>query len=167
MWYVIQVRTGRENIIRDTCCALIRQGDEEVFVPESVLRKHIAGEWVDIKRPMFPGYVFFDTDDAESLYMRLKAIPTMTKVLKTGESFSPMSPAEQAVFDRILGNERVLAMSEGIIEGDVVKVAAGPLSYLEGSIVKIDRHKKMAIIEVDFLGQKKRIKAGLEIVERI
>lgn len=37
-----------------------------------------------------------------------------------------------------------MGMSEGIIEGDRVIVTRGPLRDLEASIIKIDRHKRLA-----------------------
>lgn len=35
-----------------------------------------------------------------------------------------------------------------------------------GSIVKIDRHKRLAYLEMEMLGRKKNVKLGLEIVAK-
>ena len=57
-------------------------------------------------------------------------------------------------------------MSEGYIEGDKVRVTAGPLCGLEGLIKKIDRHKRTACLEFDMFGQTVSTSVGLEITEK-
>ena len=42
----------------------------------------------------------------------------------------------------------------------------GPLHGLEGNIIKINRHKRMAIIKADFMGGPREIKVGLEIIDK-
>ena len=38
---------------------------------------------------------------------------------------------------------------------------------MEGLIRKIDRHKRMAYLEVEMFGRKIEMRAGLEIIEKI
>ena len=57
-------------------------------------------------------------------------------------------------------------MSLGIIDGGVVKVLSGPLSGFEQYIVKVDRHKRKAYLEMELFGEAKKIVAGLEIVAK-
>lgn len=61
---------------------------------------------------------------------------------------------------------RVIEMSSGVIEHDRVIVNTGPLQGLEGSIRKIDRHKRLACLEIQMLGRVKTIVVGLEIVSK-
>lgn len=60
-----------------------------------------------------------------------------------------------------------MGMSEGIIEGDRVIVTRGPLRDLEANIIKIDRHKRLAWVDVDMCGRSKTIRVGLEIVSKM
>ena len=57
-------------------------------------------------------------------------------------------------------------MSEGVIEGGTIKVLSGPLMGYEGSIQKIDRHKRLAYVEIKMLGRTTVVKLGLEIVSK-
>ena len=57
-------------------------------------------------------------------------------------------------------------MSEGVIEGDRVIVLNGPLMNHEGRISKIDRHRRIAYLDMPMMGRTKTIKVGLEIVSK-
>lgn len=59
-----------------------------------------------------------------------------------------------------------MEMSEGIIEGDRVVVTRGPLKGREASITRIDRHKRLAWVDMDVFGRSKSIRVGLEIVSK-
>ena len=60
----------------------------------------------------------------------------------------------------------VVEMSEGVIEGDRVLVTKGPLRGHEAQIARVDRHRRLAELEVHMFGRTKRIKVGLEIVRK-
>ena len=65
------------------------------------------------------------------------------------------------------GEEQVVRMSEGIIEGEKVHVTDGPLQGMEGYIRKIDRHKRKAYLEISMFGRIQSVQIGLEIVKKI
>ena len=56
--------------------------------------------------------------------------------------------------------------SIGFIEGNEVFVTEGPLMGFESKIVKIDRHKRKATIEVEFCGEKRLVNVSLEIISK-
>ena len=51
-------------------------------------------------------------------------------------------------------------------KGDKVVVIAGSEKGKEGTIKKIDRHKRIAMIEVELFGKLTIAKVGLEIVSK-
>ncbi|MCC8098207.1 MAG: hypothetical protein LIO44_06625 [Eubacterium sp.] len=61
----------------------------------------------------------------------------------------------------------MVEMSVGIIENDRVQVINGSMMGMEGSIRKIDRHKRTARIEVNMFGRTMEVTVGLEIVKKI
>ena len=65
------------------------------------------------------------------------------------------------------GDTTNVAMSVGVMEGDRIIVKEGPLVGMEGKIKKIDRHKRMAILEVELVNRVSEMKVGLEIVEKM
>ena len=67
----------------------------------------------------------------------------------------------------LIGDDYIAQESVGVIEGDKITIKYGPLHGLEGSILKVNRHKRIAIIRADFMGGPREIKVGLEIIEKI
>lgn len=57
-------------------------------------------------------------------------------------------------------------MSSGIIENDRVQILSGPLMGMEGNIRRIDRHKRIAYMEIEMFGRTVEMKVGLEIIRK-
>lgn len=167
MWYVVQVRTGTEESIRQQCEKNIdKEVMERCFIPCYEERRHIRGEWITLKKVLFPGYVFVVTDKLDKLYQNLKSIIGLTKLLGTGREIVPLTEEEERFLKKFGGGEQVVVMSEGIIEQSQVKVTSGPLMGMEGYIRKIDRHKRKAWLEMELFGRKQMVQVGLEIVAK-
>lgn len=168
MWYVVQVRTGTEENIRIQCQKRIPENIlTRCFIPYYEEKKRMRGEWVTLKKVLFPGYVFMVTDDLEELYLQLIDVTGLTRLLGTGDEIVPLTSEEEEFLRRMGGEEQVVHMSEGIIEGAQVHVTDGPLQGMEGYIRKIDRHKRKAYLEVSMFGRIQSVQIGLEIVKKI
>ena len=163
MWYVIQVRAGREDYVTDRCRQMIASG-EEVFVPKTIFLRRFHGSDEKLTVPMFPGYVFFDTDNIDIFFYKLKKIYGFTKILRTDGEFTPLSPSEEAMIRALGGDDHLVEMSTGYKKGSKVTITEGPLFGLEGSIVRIDRSKRTAVLNVEFLGEERQIKIGLRVL---
>ena len=154
MWYVIQVRAGAEENIRQQCEKRIESSVmERCFIPCYEEQRHIQGKWMNQKRVLFPGYVFAVTDQPEELFLRLKKVIGLTKLLGVGDTIVPLTEEEIEFLLAFGGKEQIVEMSCGVIEGDRVKVLSGPLCGKEGLIRKIDRHKRKAYLDVEMFGR--------------
>lgn len=166
--YVVQVTGGREEHVR----GLIRQrcGDslEDCFAPACDVMQKRHGEWQPARKLLFPGYVFVQTSEPEELLKRLRDVNEFCRLLGvTGDSFSALTEDEVAWLDALTDTgTHSMGMSEGVIEGDRVIVTQGPLKGREAHIKRVDRHKRMAYLDVHILGRATQIKVGLEIVRR-
>ena len=79
----------------------------------------------------------------------------------------PLSAEEVAWLQALTNVEtHTVEFSRGVIEGDEVKVVKGPLRGQEAKIRKIDRHKRLAFLEMHIFGRTKVVKVGLEIVSK-
>lgn len=192
-WYVIQTRTGHEDQITEICYdRLDKRGINKIFVPKIELKKKYHGEWQMIKKPMYPGYIFIAVDEktegeerkedflklqtaqngsnatgqtsTDLLFMDLKKIPYLTKIVGTERIAVALSEADVSRIRTFIGDGDVAGLSTGIIEGDKVQIFEGPLKGMEAQIKKIDRHKRMAKVETELLGEKRVIEVGLEII---
>lgn len=167
MWYVLQVRTGTEENIRLQCRSNIPEAVlSRCFIPYYEEKKRIQGEWTIQKKVLFPGYVFVITENLEKLFEALKGVIGLTKLIGTGDEIVPLTEEEQEFLEGFGGDDQIVKMSEGIIEGDWIIVTRGPLCGKEGMIQKIDRHKRKAWLEMKMFGREQRVEVGLEIVEK-
>lgn len=167
-WYAIQVRTGSEKLI---CEKVIQTVDtslyEECFVPlaeyimkrDSVYQKTI--------RPLFPGYFFIITDYIEQVAAGLSKISQFKRVLKSDNIFTPIEQEEADLIATLYDDDYLVRLSKGIIVNSRVMILSGPFQGKEGLIRKIDRHRRMGIIEMNMMGRPLQVQIPLEIAEKL
>lgn len=173
MWYAIWVRTGQEEKVLSLCEKIIRDREEEAkayrqcFLPKYERAKKVEGRWIKQKELLFPGYLFFVSDHVEKLTKQLKNIPEFTKVLGDEQEPIALYFHEVEFLQKYTNEDKVLEMSLGFIEGDRLVVTEGPLKDYQGKIVHVDRHKRLATLEMEFFGRVVRMKVGVEVVRRV
>ena len=168
MWYVVQVRTGTEENIRTQCLRKISSEIlERCFIPYYESMKKYKGKWHLEQKILFPGYVFMITDEMEQLYLGLKKVIGLTKLIGTGREIIPLKQEEVDFLTEFGKEKQVVEMSTGIIENGRIRITDGPLKGREAMIRKIDRHKRKASLEIPMFGRILETQAGLEIIEKI
>lgn len=169
MWYVIQTFGGEEettaNIIKRwvPSCYI-----EECFVPKRERIKKFHGCWNRVEEVLFHGYVFVVSEHPEELYNRLKQIPRLTKILGREDNyFIALSEKEQRLVQEIGDKGHKTSVSKiEINEGKLIRVVDGPLRNYVGNVVKINLHKREALVRVEFMGRPVELKMGVEMVNR-
>ena len=116
---------------------------------------------------LLPGYLFFVSDHPQELQKLLKRIPEFAKTLGDDDGAIPLYQEEVEFLQRYTGEERILKMSEGYLVGSELVVTDGPLKDYQGKVMKIDRHKRTAVLELEFLGRKTKVTVGLEVVRKV
>ena len=175
MWYVMQVVSGQEN---RTVFLVEKIISEEIlnscFIPVRRLRKKFHGTWQEVTEKLFPGYVFLISEQPQLLYEELKQIPALTKLLGRCEGFfTPLSEKDVRMLEKLRnrmgdsGNLEVEISKIAVEEGNQIRILSGPLMNLEGQIKKVNLHKRIAVVEVEFMGSKSLVHLGVEMVEKI
>ena len=175
VYYVIQVAPGKEE---ETERFIGERVSQEwyfsCFHPVRHVRKKFRGMWKDRQEKLLPGYVFIESENARELYMDLKNIPMMTKLLGwEGEFVTALTEQEADWLEKIASVDRDgkitgevnLSLVE-VGENDEVKILSGPLKDMVGMVRKINMHKRIAEVEVVFMGRKIVLHLGIEIVEK-
>lgn len=176
MWCVIQVPSNREDFV----CKLIARADKDIaqvegrlpyltecFVPTCEFERKRRGEWRVLRLPLFPGYVVAVTDEVAKLKQLLYTVPEFTRLLRMGESFTPLSKIECEIIKTYAdAKTRTVKMSVGVMEGDHVRVVSGPLRGREGDIKEVNRRGSTALLEVHMFGRTTTVKVGLAIVAK-
>lgn len=166
--YVVQVVGGQEAKAVEMINSLARESVEDCFIPKREVMHRQEGQWYRKLEKLFPAYVFVKTADPEQLRKALRQIPAFTRMLTSaGDMCLPLSADEVAwVNATTSADTHVMEMSKGVIEGDRVMVTRGPLKGHEALIARIDRHKRLAWVDMSMFGRSKTIRVGLEIVSK-
>ena len=160
-----------ERIKEDVKQHVLSEG-EAIFLPVTERIWKIDGQWQRVLVPLFKGYLFICSDDPTGLYVRIhsalgKTIFRFVKLLKDDEYVIPLSEADECLVKELSDEDHVIKASLGYMKGDMLIVTDGPLKGHEGQVVKINRHKRIAILSVEFLGEKRNITVGLEVVKKV
>lgn len=190
MYYVIQVAAGMEDKAEREIAAVVGRGlYDSCFHPMRLMKKKYRGKWKELHEKLLPGYVFITSNRIQELYQELKKVPAFTKLLgKEDKQFVSLSDCEVEWLERItepsghsssehglsghglLGYDssgygmEVQLSQVSVSEEDIVTVLSGPLKNMEGCIKKIDLHRRIAKVEVDFMNRKTVIHLGIEMV---
>ncbi|MEY8410861.1 antiterminator LoaP [Lachnospiraceae bacterium 62-26] len=174
MWYVMQVTPGQESRTVYLVEEIISKGTlKSCFVPVRKLRKKFHGAWREVTEKLFPGYVFMISEQPQLLYEELKQIPSLTKMLgRCEEYFTPLSDADVHMMEKLQngtddGNMEVEISKAVVEEGNRIRILSGPLVNLEGQIRKVNLHKRIAEVRMEFMGSQSVVYLGVEMVERV
>ena len=169
MWYVIQTLAGQEEIVKQMVEKyLSKDSYEECRVLYYVRKKRYQGEWHEERERLLPGYLFLIADSPWPAWEALKKVTMFSRLLRNyvENEIYPISQEEENFLKRLTRNGDEVEISYGMIAGDEVRINSGSLIGMEAVIRKIDRHKRIAFIEMQIFGEVKLVEVGLEIVEK-
>lgn len=171
MWYVMQALANEDiEKVCDKCRnALPEDVAGELFIPKYVCLKHFKKEWHEKLLPLFPDYFFIDTEQPDEVEERLKLLSRIMKPVCVGKDFVPIYPEEQKFLEEMMDEHRVIQKSTGNMIDGRFDIYAGPLQDVEkhAMIKKIDRHRRLASLEVQVLGAARQVQVTLEIIKKI
>ena len=180
-WYVLFVRANSERrVVRDVtdfAKANKLPYEIEVFIPESEFyyrnkKLREVGKQYS-KRPLFPGYVFVETNLESMDFLKLfngfiYDSTDIIKLLRYGESGeAAIDIEERRRFEYLFKGKRCLEHSQGFIEGDKIVIENGPLKGQECNIKYINRHNHCAKVEFKMFDKTILADVALEIVKKV
>lgn len=163
-WYALFVLTGDEDKVKKRLDYRL-QGDVRVVVPKRKLRERRNGIWRNVIRPLFPGYVLLNgTVDTETYY-KLKAVPGLLKMLKSGYELCPIDYWEMEVINRLMCGSETVGYSSVFVENGKVVVVDGPLVSLEGQIISVNLRKGRAKVKLTFMNEPRVVELGINMLQ--
>ncbi len=163
-WYVLHVKTGEELAVK---AVLARHFPEVInLVPERILRERINGKWREISRVLITGYVFINALLDTNLYYKLTAVPYVIRILGSGKP-DPVPPDEMQVILKLGNYGDTLGLSEIYHTGNKVQVVSGPLAGMAGQIVKVDKRRYRAKVNVSLMGEPRIVELGIVDISKI
>jgi transcriptional antiterminator NusG len=153
-YYVCRIKTGREKVFQEQANQILdfRSEAQRFFFPQRELPIRRRGKHISQLKPIFPGYIFLETAQADpELYRAVRPLPDFIHFLRDNSHITALADRDLALIRHFLSFGTVAGKSQVFFdENDRIVVTAGPLKGLEGSILKVDKRKKRAKIRLDF-----------------
>jgi transcriptional antiterminator NusG len=162
-WHGIFVVTGEEEKVKERVKYRLQE-EYTVVVPKRKLKVRRGGIWKIDTRVLFPGYVLVNGEITNDIYYKLKNIPGLLRLLKTGNAVAAIDSREMAVLSRLMCNSEEIGFSSALYENGRVRIVDGPLFSLEGIIISIDHRKERAKVRLTFLGEERTVDLGISLL---
>lgn len=172
-YYVLFIKTGVEEKILQV---LKMRLDSSLFFPFIPKREKVfkRGGKVFLESEIcFFGYIFIESelspdDFAVRIIPYIRMFDEIYRILSySGKNDIALKEQEIISLKSLYGINYCIEKSVGFIEGEKIRVNSGPLVGKESMIKKINRHKREAIIEINFMGSLRYISVELEIIEKL
>lgn len=171
-WYVLFVKTGREQKVEQFLKKRLDTDTFSPFIPLAESLFKVSGTLKKELRPLFPGYVFVESEAAEQEFIECIREPIYDSndiiyILKYSDTEIAMRESEKQMLLNLCHEDHYIKSSSGVIIGDKIHIISGALKGLESIVKKVNRHKRQAWVEIEFMGALRMVNVGLEIVSKI
>lgn len=149
-WYLVQVPEGRERTTAERLLSIVpHEVLEDAFCPSKELWMKRDGRWFVTCKLMYPGFVFAASCDARQLGKELARLSFPAELVGAREhACFPLADDARLWLERAMDSSHVIRSSTGSIENGVLHVTSGPLVGQEAALVRVDRHKRYALVHV-------------------
>ncbi|WP_151737086.1 antiterminator LoaP [Paenibacillus tengchongensis] len=189
-WYAIYVHTGKEEFVKREIYRILIHQNITCIAPKRKLPERTAGEFQDVIKPLFPGYIFLKVRMDISTYYLIHKVPGVIRLLNylnekdklmtavnnqrlviadeeettnglEEDCFKSIQESEMDSILRFTHHDEIIDYSEIHFENSNFYVKSGPLLGLESQIRKINKHKRRAKIAVNLLGSERYVDVGI------
>ena len=168
-YYAIQVKTRCE----EKFIALFKARNPDKTFPLYFPRRYLdirkGGKMKSSTPAVFPGYIFTEAENNDEIHenqWHFRRTEGFLRFLKTNQEIIPLDNKDLELVLHFLKNPGEIAGRSKVFfnENSQIIVAEGPLSGLEGRIVKVDRRKRRAKIKLDLYNDSFTIDLAFEVI---
>ena len=170
-YYALQVKTrGEEKYMR-----LFRAQHPDIalplYFPQRTLDIRRKGKIVPSRLAVFPGYIFLELpeeDDILRYHWAFRRTEGFYRFLRSNQNIVPLQNRDLELVLHFIKSVGPLAGKSKVYfdENSRIMVVSGPLSGLEGRIVKADKRKGRAKIKLDLYGDSFCIDLAFEVLDQ-
>ena len=161
-WYLLQTKPNAHNTAREH---LMRQGFD-VFLPLMIKTTKKNGKFVDIKVPLFSGYLFMGTSMDPVPWKSVNGTRGISAAVTLDGVYRPVNRDIIEGLHCRCNDGGVIQSLNDIVPGDRVKVEKGPFAEFICSVEKI-RDDQRAWVFIDLLQQATRIAVSMNDLSKI
>ena len=146
---------------------LSEEEKKKIFIPIYDCMKKYQGTWHIEPRPVFQDCMLIECENKENLIQTLNQNQCPTDIVQSiAAQTIHLHPEQQKFLQDLMDQNRRIQMSTGYIKDGSTHVTEGPLQGKENLIRRIDRHKRLARLEIPMGNKVREMCAGLEITSK-
>lgn len=138
-WFALYVKPRAEKVVS----MIARNKGFEEFLPLYQSRRRWSDRYQSVELPLFPGYVFCRLN--LECRLPLLTIPGVLGVVGTGKIPAPIDDAEIAAIQATVQSGLLAEPYPFLDVGQRVRLKEGPLAGLEGFLVEVRKHQRIAV----------------------
>lgn len=157
-WYVAHVKSGFATKI---VSVLNKKDNIDAFIPKKEMWfRGVTGKKYRTVE-LYPDYVFMrsqlNRDEFDKAFKEFfKTISGLVDLLDYDYVY-PLSMDEQLLFEHLLNGGNIIRRTKGIKMNAKFTPVSGPLKGLEDKIIKVNRHDRYAMLDMNILNNKMKL----------
>ena len=169
-WYVVQVYTGYEKVVKADLDKRIQEAGlqdcfGEVLVPEGEVVSYLGGGDVS-REKILPGYLLINMEMVGEAHRLVATLPRVTRFLG-GETPMALSGKEvDRIFAQMEGGLSVSTDKSLFVTGSEVHIATGPFVGFVGIIDRVDEEHERLSVMVSIFGRLTPVELGFDQVKK-
>lgn len=160
--YCIFCRSGQERSVVSRLKS--SYPEMEALAPLRIVPEKRDGKWTDREHVLLPGYVFVYALGRLPVGIKQKE-PHIYRLLDYDEDMRSLFGEDREYAMWLLRHHGQIIPSKVLCQGDEVTVVDGPLKDCQGTIKKLDKHKRRAWISFKFAGEMRTVSLGVEFLQ--
>jgi len=171
-WYAIQVYSGSEQAVKKAINLLASEFGfedkvEAVIVPTEEVIEVKNGNQKITERSLYPGYVFANVDLTKDLWLRIQALPKVSRFIGEQKTPTPLNDADVNLILEKLHNKKAPKPKISFDKGEIVRIIDGPFSNFTGMVEEYDFVHGKLKLNVSIFGRNTPVDILYTQVEKI
>ena len=162
--YCVFCRSGSEMKVSRYMKKLAGMDGFKLIVPCKVLSERRGGQWREIRKALFPGYIFM-YNDTEIDRRAFSLITNFYKMLKYGDGTCELAGIDAEIAQWLYDHDGDIVISDVEFTGKSVRIISGPLKDVAGVIERVDRRKRRVYVRTEFAGHTTLMTMGINDLE--
>jgi transcriptional antiterminator NusG len=154
---------GKEKIVVDT----VHKNDwGHAIFPKRVGFVRTKGQWIEVSKPLLPGYVFVYSDEEQPRYDELASVNHVVRVLRYEKGCDGLAGRDLEFADWVWRNDGSIGAMRALQIGDWIEITDSVFKQLHGTIVRMDRRKRTFLVSLGDEGAIRKIWLTYEVIEK-
>ena len=151
-WFILQFKPNSHHIAEKN---LTRQGFE-VFLPLHDTTSRKLSRFIDISKPLFPGYMFIRFDRAESKWHKINNTYGVSRLITFQSSLKSIPSAFIDNLMKRYDSSGKLIPIVKMKQGDKIEIFKGPFANFIATVEEYESEQRIWVL-MDLMGRKTKI----------